>query len=102
MGEFDMMCERTVRKLKNEGHSHIKLYRIIYKYKVNMDDIMEMVDEIIFPELNHFHYKELIVKRNEWMVDCSDIVLCYIRRDHGGAYKMAKYAKKKGKDLVCL
>lgn len=101
MGEFDKLCEQTVQRLKKE-YSHIKLYRVIYKYKTNLDNIKEIVDDIIIPELNDFHYKEMITKRNEWMVDFSDIVLCYIRREYGGAYKMMRYAQKKNMEIIYI
>ena len=100
MGEFDEICERTVRMLKKE-YSNIKLYRVAYKYKTNLNSVVEMVDDII-PELENFHYKEMIIKRNEWMINFSDIVLCYIRREYGGAYKMMKYAKKQNKEIIYL
>ncbi|MBE7015413.1 MAG: DUF1273 domain-containing protein [Ruminococcaceae bacterium] len=101
MGEFDEICERTVRMLKKE-YSNIKLYRVAYKYKTNLNSVVEMVDDIIIPELENFHYKEMIIKRNEWMINFSDIVLCYIRREYGGAYKMMKYAKKQNKEIIYL
>ena len=101
MGEFDEICENAIRKLKRE-HPHIKLYRVIYKYKPNLDAIKELVDDIILPELEGFHYKEMILKRNEWMIDSSDAVLCYIRRDFGGAYKTMKHAEKSGKMIINL
>lgn len=101
MGEFDQICESAVRRLKKE-YPHIKLYRVIYKYKTNLDAVREIVDDIILPELEGFHYKEMILKRNEWMIDSSDAVLCYIRRDFGGAYKTMKHAEKSGKMIINL
>ena len=101
MGEFDQICESAVRKLKKD-YPHIKLYRVIYKYKTNLDAVREIVDDIILPELEGFHYKEMILKRNEWMIDSSDAVLCYIRRDFGGAYKTMKHAEKNGKMIINL
>ena len=99
MGEFDEICESAVQKLKQE-YPHIKLYRVIYKYKPNLDAIKELVDDIILPELDEFHYKELIIKRNQWMIDSADAVLCYVRRESGGAYKTMKCAEKIGKRLI--
>ena len=36
------------------------------------------------------------------MVEQADLVLCYIERESGGAYKAVQYAKKLGKKIVNL
>lgn len=46
--------------------------------------------------------KHAIAKRNEWMVERADLILCYIERESGGAYKAVKYAIKLGKEVVNL
>ena len=36
------------------------------------------------------------------MAEQSDLILCYIERESGGAYKAVQYAKKLGKEIVNL
>lgn len=101
MGEFDNICERAVRKLKKE-YPYIKLYRVIYKYKKGLEDVRSIVDDIIIPDLGDVYYKKAISLRNQWMAEVADAVLCYIRKEYGGAYIMMKYAKKVNAEIVML
>ena len=62
-----------------------------------------LYDDVIIPtELADIHYKSIITKRNQWMIKNSNIVICYTRRNFGGAYAAMKYAKKIGKSLLIL
>ena len=40
--------------------------------------------------------------RNREMVDRSDLVVCYIEHNSGGAFQTVQYAKKKNKEIVNL
>lgn len=37
-----------------------------------------------------------------WMAEQADLILCYIERESGGAYKAVQYAKKLGKEVINL
>ena len=41
-----------------------------------------------------------IVKRNEWMMTNADIVIAYVNRNYGGAYKSLQAAKRKKKKII--
>lgn len=99
MGEFDMLCERVVRRIKKK-YPYIKLCRIIYKYKTDLKAVRSLVDEIIIPDLTNVHYKKAIVMRNRWMVEEADMILCYIHKSYGGAYTMMKYAEKTNTEII--
>ena len=43
-----------------------------------------------------------ISKRNEWMVNHSDMVITCIAHNFGGAAKYADYAKRKNKEVINL
>jgi len=101
MGEFDLLCERVVRKIKKE-YPDIKLYRIMYRYKTDMENIKNLVDEIIIPDLGDVYYKKIIILRNRWMVEMSQCVLCHINKSYGGAYNTMKYAQSLGKEVVMI
>ena len=101
MGEFDLLCEQVVRKIKKE-YPDIKLYRIMYRYKTDMENIKNLVDGIIIPDLGEVYYKKIIDLRNKWMVEVSQCVICYIYKNYGGAYKTMKYAEKLKKNVIII
>lgn len=37
-----------------------------------------------------------------WMAEQADLILCYIERESGGAYKAVQYARKLGKEVINL
>ena len=105
MGNFDMLCGSVVRELKHK-YKNIRLC-LIAPYmakKLNTDKeyYAEMYDEIIIPDLGDVHYKRAITERNKWMVNCSDVVLCYVARSSGGAYRMREYGVRMKKPIVML
>ncbi|MBQ2669477.1 MAG: DUF1273 domain-containing protein, partial [Clostridia bacterium] len=62
----------------------------------------EMYDEIIIPDLGDVNYNRAITERNKWMVDFSEVVLCYVTRISGGAYRMREYGVRMKKPIVML
>ena len=52
-------------------------------------------DELLYPELENVPYRFAISARNRWMVENSDVVICYIERAYGGAYQALKGGKNK-------
>lgn len=48
------------------------------------------------------HYKSAIQIRNRQMIDRSDLIVCCIEHDSGGAYQTVQYARKQQKRIVNL
>lgn len=46
--------------------------------------------------------KFTIERRNRYMIDSSDIGLCYVEHTFGGAYKFARMAKRRGLQVINL
>ena len=106
MGNFDELFSSAVRRLKKE-YPNIKLVCVKpYMTKdINTygDYLYKLYDDIIVPtELADIHYKTVIHKRNQWIVDNSSIIIGYIKRGCGGAYKALKYAEKQKKYIVFI
>lgn len=106
MGNFDELFSSAVRRLKKE-YPNIKLVCVKpYMTKdINTygDYLYKLYDDIIVPtELADIHYKTVIHKRNQWIVDNSSVIIGYIKRDCGGAYKALKYAEKQKKYIVFI
>lgn len=106
MGEFDEMFSSEVRALKRE-YPNIKLICVkpYMTREINEfgDYLYSLYDDIIIPtELADVHYKAAIKKRNEWMITKSDVVILYVKRDFGGAYKAKQFAVKKEKQVILI
>ena len=106
MGNFDELFSSAVRRLKKE-YPNIKLVCVKpYMTKdINTygDYLYKLYDDIIVPtELADIHYKTVIHKRNQWIVDNSSVIIGYIKRDCGGVYKALKYAEKQKKYIVFI
>ncbi|MBE7074944.1 MAG: hypothetical protein E7376_03095 [Clostridiales bacterium] len=102
MGSFDDVCEFCVLSYKYY-FPKVKLYKISATPYIKDTASNYIYDDIIVPELEHFHYKQRITKRNEWMVDHCDLVLCNITNDiKSGAFNTVKYARKIGKPIIYL
>lgn len=104
MGDFDKMFSTAVRSIKN-SYPDIKLICVKpYMTKdINEDGdyLFTLYDDIIIPtELADVHYKSVITKRNQLMIDWSDIVVGYVKRKYGGSYLALRYAEKQGVEMV--
>lgn len=105
MGEFDRLFASIIRKYKKEYNIKlicVKPY-LTKELNENKDYYYTMYDDIIIPdELSDVFYKQAITKRNEWIIDNSDIVIGYAIHDYGGAYQAIKYAKKQNKTIFSI
>ncbi|MBQ6265445.1 MAG: DUF1273 domain-containing protein [Clostridia bacterium] len=105
-GRFDALSAsafRTVKQNRNEN----KLILVVPKMRTTLENNKEyfadMYDEVLIPaELDAAHYKAMITVRNRWMVDSSDYIITYIRKEHGGVYNTYKYAEKKDTEIIEL
>lgn len=104
MGEFDSIFTSSVLTAKN-NFPEIKLICVKpYLTKdiiINNSYINSIYDDIIVPtQLADIHYKSVITKRNQIMIDKSDIVIIYNVRNYGGAYQSLIYAEKTNKSII--
>lgn len=68
------------------------------KNKKLYDEILRQCDDVVV--LSENYYKGCMQARDRYMVDKSDILLCFLRKSSGGTYYTVQYAKKKGKRIV--
>lgn len=57
-------------------------------------------DETLYPPLESVTWRYAISKRNEYMVDNSDVVVAYVIYGFGGASKTLEYAERSRKRIV--
>lgn len=88
-GAFDEKCFNAIVELKEK-----------YPYKENFY-LSKAVDETIFPPIEQYYPKQRITKRNEWIVDNCDVLVCHIEMPYKSeTNKMVKYAQKKNKKII--
>ncbi len=101
-GDFDGLCLRTLKELKNDFPEIELIFITPYldKNYSKLEFAKYHYDDIIFPPLESVPRKFAILKRNEWMVEQADLVIAYVKYSWGGAAKALEYAKRKKKRII--
>lgn len=98
-GSFDLTVIGVLTELQIE-YSQIR-YCVVLPYLRDSEKFKDI--ETIFPEvLDDVYPKFALDRRNKWMVEKCDIVICYINQNYGGAYKFVNAALKKNKIVINL
>ena len=98
-GNFDRMAYAVLVEFR-QRYGDIKVYRIL-AYMPKPDDA-DTADTIVPEGIENAHPRYAIVRRNNWMIDRSDYVICYVTHPTGGAYQAVERAKKKGKKIISI
>ena len=104
-GDFDNLCACACRELKREYPNIKVVYISPYMTLSEQEKIKEMekfrlFDQFIYPPIESVPPKFAIIKRNEWMVNNSDVIIAYVKHKSGGAYRTLRYAAKKKKAII--
>ncbi len=97
-GDFDKMVFNVLDILK-EKYPHIKIYEVLTYYNYKHDNISR---ETIYLSTEKVFYKNAVTRRNQIMVEESDLLICCVKYKSGGAYNTYKYALKLNKDVINL
>lgn len=107
-GEFDQLVSSTIRRISaiysygNSSHVLVLPY-MKAEYRDNQQSFLDYYDEVeVCAESSAAQYKSAILVRNMQMVDRSDLIVCYIQHNSGGAYKAVRYAKNNGVEIYNL
>lgn len=97
-GEFDILVASVIKQVKRKlGEESSSLILVIPYPPADMEAYEKYYDEVEYPSILYkVHYKSAITKRNEWLVDNSDMLVAYVIRDYGGAAKCLKKAISRG------
>lgn len=96
-GMFDSLVLKSVKEICRIYES-IEYYIVLAYYKDN-----NISEPTIYPEeVAKSIPKFAISVRNRWIVEKSDIIITYVRRNWGGAYQSKIQAIKKGKKVIEL
>jgi len=100
-GKFDYMSLAVLKELKNE-YPHIRYTRVL-AYIPKIDDGYSDYSNTIYPDgLENIPPRFAIIKRNKWMIEKSDYVVCYVENSLGNAYEFMSLALKKKKKVINL
>lgn len=105
-GEFDILVSSVIRRtVKLCGYENSSLVLVMpymkAEYRNNECSFHDYYDEIeICSESEKAHFKSAITIRNKSMIDRSDLVVCCIEHEYGGAYTAVEYAKKQNIDII--
>lgn len=98
-GNFDRIAYAALVELRKR-YQDIKIYRVLaYMPKPSEAD---SADTIVPEGIENTHPRYAVIKRNNWMIDRSEYVICYVTHPTGGAYQAVERAKKKGKIMIHL
>ena len=104
---FDTLAAQCVLKLKKEFPKIRLCIDVPHKgqeRKWSMENIKQYQEILLFADevniLSESYFRGCMHVRNRYMVDHSDCVIAYVRKESGGsAYTMA-YAEKKGVEII--
>ena len=101
-GQFDGMVRGIMKELISKGkkvdYSVVLAYIPGQKYEFDLPD--QYADTIYPDGLENVPQRFAICKRNDWMIDNSDTVICYVVNHFGGAYTYTEKARRKGKRII--
>lgn len=103
-GDFDISAASAIRRVqKAYGKERCSLI-LVLPYSVKNEIYYEKYyDEILFPLNSNTHHKQAITKRNEWLIDNSNLLICYVEENRrGGALTVLKKARKGGIEIINL
>lgn len=98
-GDFDGLSAKAIRCLK-EKYPDIQINLVIPYLTSAINEYKELYynkyDYILMADLHERTPKKFwILKCNEYMVNSSDFIICYVQHSWGGASKTLEYAQKK-------
>lgn len=96
---------RRTQKNLERGNSALVLVLpyMTDEYRKNTAALENYYDEIeICEQSAKCHYKAAFSVRNRLMAERSDLVICCIQHESGGAYQTVKYAQKLNKTVINL
>ena len=96
-GVFDSLAAAAVRRQK-ETYPHIEMILVLAYLDREIDT--SHYDGTTYPPLEKVPRRYAIVKRNEWMVCESDVVISGVTHSWGGAAKTLEFAQKKRKVIL--
>ena len=95
-GDFDIAAASAIKRAQRTLGNHNSTLTLVLPYHAK-DELYyaQYYDEILFPLPEKCHFKTAITKRNQWIIEHSELLIAYVESTTGGAYQTLKYAEKK-------
>lgn len=106
-GDYDELCASVCRNIKKTLPTSKIIFITPYispsqQQKIKYLLETKLYDEVIYPPIENTPQRFAISKRNEWIVERSDLIIAYIEHSFGGAYKTFLTAKRKNKKIISI
>lgn len=105
-GNFDAFAYTCCKKYRKRNPKIVLVYVTPYlSIKAQTSWLCQQAqryDAIVYPEIEGVPLRFAVDRRNRWMADMADYVICGIDHEWGGAYSAYRYAKRKGKTIYNL
>ena len=105
---FDSVCFNVLEKIRQE--KKIKIISCVpckdqseffnSKQKAEYERMIKAADKVVY--LAESYYEGCMQARNEFMIDNSSRLICYLKTSYGGTYATVKYAVEKEREIVYL
>ena len=96
-GAFDMLAASVVFQAKQK---HPAVRSILVLPYLDRKADASLYDSTLYPPLETVPLRFAIVRRNEYMVSRSDVVIAYVLYSWGGAAATLRYAEKQQKRII--
>lgn len=94
-GKFDQFAYQCCCEYKMNNDAQLCLIKAYTNQKYNGG-----YDKVIFPNIEKVPKRIAIAARNRWIVDNCDVLIHFVVRNEGGAFKMLNYAQSK--QVTCI
>lgn len=105
-GDFDILATSIIKQIKKKRGAECCELCLVLPYEKrdfqnNQKEYEDYYDAIeLSYEASKAHFKKAILTRNFEMVDRSDLLICYVTNNSGGAYKTMRYALNNCKKVL--
>ena len=105
-GDFDLLAASVIRRCRRSygADSSAMILVLPYEtaeYRNDLPALLKYYDEVeICEAAARMHFRAAMTARNREMVDRSDLVVCCVERQSGGAYQAIAYARTRG--VICV
>ena len=105
-GNFDWLARTTMQRLKKENPNITLCYICAYNpnhYSTIKQQFLEERYELIYPPIaTKGPQKFAISRRNKYIAENANVIVCYITRKSGGSYQAVRQAQQKQKLIINL
>lgn len=103
-GEFDTFVASVIKRAQRAfGKENNELILVLPYPKKDQEFYEQYYDAVMIPDcLANTHPKQAISKRNRWMIEQCNLLICFTEHESGGAYTALSYARKLKKRIVNL